>query len=57
MTAVECRMVAILPRASVDRDRLVRTVLAVAAGGGVMPPQLIVRLLEHFRRMQRAGLI
>lgn len=57
ITAVECGVVAILPRASVDRDRLVHSVLAVAAGGGMMPPQLIGRLLEHFRRMQQEVLL
>ncbi|MGW3621387.1 LuxR C-terminal-related transcriptional regulator [Micromonospora arida] len=57
ITAVECQVVAILPRASVDRDRLVRSVLAVAAGGGIMPPQLIGRLLAHFRQMQQEVLL
>jgi DNA-binding NarL/FixJ family response regulator len=57
IVAVECRVVAILPRVSVDRDRLVRSVLAAAAGGGIMPPQLIGKLLEHFRRMQQEVLL
>jgi len=51
--AVECRTVAILPRASVTGDRLVHSVLAAAAGGGVMPPNLIGQLLKHIERLHR----
>ncbi len=52
ITAVECRVVAILPRRSMNRDRLVQSVLKAAAGEGMMPPRLVGQLLEHFRRMQ-----
>lgn len=53
LTAVECRVVAILPRAAVTADRLVHSVLAAAAGGGVMPPNLVGELLKHIERLQR----
>ena len=57
ITAVDCGVVAILPRPSVNRDRLVQCVLAAASGGGMMPPYLIGQLLEHFRWMQREMLL
>ncbi|MCO8275547.1 response regulator transcription factor [Actinoplanes sp. TRM 88003] len=53
MVLVENRVVAIIPRAAVGRERLVHSVLAAADGGGVMPARLMGELLEHFRRMQR----
>ncbi len=53
LTAVECRVVAILPRAAVTAERLVHSVLAAATGGGVMPPNLVGELLKHVERLQR----
>jgi DNA-binding NarL/FixJ family response regulator len=53
LTAVECRVVAILPRAAVTGERLLHSVLAAAAGGGVMPPNLVGELLKHIERLQR----
>nr|WP_296063606.1 response regulator transcription factor [uncultured Actinoplanes sp.] len=53
LTAVECRVVAILPRAAVTAERLAHSVRAAAAGGGVMPPHLVGELLKHVERMQR----
>ncbi|MEU4219785.1 response regulator transcription factor [Actinoplanes sp. NPDC026623] len=53
LTAVECRVVAILPRHAVTADRLAHSVLAAAAGGGVMPPNLVGELLKHIERLQR----
>jgi DNA-binding NarL/FixJ family response regulator len=53
LTAVECRVVAILPRAAVTGERLVHSILAAAAGGGVMPPNLVGELLKHIERLQR----
>jgi DNA-binding NarL/FixJ family response regulator len=53
MTAVECRVVAILPRGAVTADRLAHSVRAAAAGGGVLPPNLVGELLKHVERMQR----
>ncbi|WP_067495036.1 response regulator transcription factor [Actinoplanes sp. TFC3] len=53
LTAVECRVVAILPRAAVTADRLAHSVLAAANGGGVMPPNLVGELLKHIERLQR----
>ncbi|GAA2491333.1 LuxR C-terminal-related transcriptional regulator [Winogradskya consettensis] len=53
LTAVECRVVAILPRAAVTAERLAHSVLAAANGGGVMPPNLVGELLKHIERLQR----
>ncbi|MEU4804572.1 response regulator transcription factor [Actinosynnema sp. NPDC023587] len=53
MTAVECRVVAVLPRAGATGDRVLRSVLAAASGGGVMPPTMVAELLDHVRRLQR----
>ncbi|MBB5958256.1 DNA-binding NarL/FixJ family response regulator [Saccharothrix tamanrassetensis] len=52
-TAVECRVVAILPRAGATGERLLRSVLSAASGGGVMPPNMVAELLDHVRRLQR----
>ncbi|GGK98123.1 helix-turn-helix transcriptional regulator [Mangrovihabitans endophyticus] len=53
LTAVECRVVAILPRPAVTAERLVHSVTAAAVGGGVMPPNLVGELLKHIERLQR----
>ncbi|MFI5494456.1 LuxR C-terminal-related transcriptional regulator [Actinoplanes sp. NPDC051859] len=53
LTVVECRVVAVLPRAAVTPERLAHSVLAAAAGGGVMPPNLVGELLKHIERLQR----
>jgi DNA-binding NarL/FixJ family response regulator len=53
LTAVECRVVAILPRVAVTAERLVHSVLTAAKGGGVMPPNLVGELLKHIERLQR----
>jgi DNA-binding NarL/FixJ family response regulator len=53
LTAVECRVVAILPRGAVTAERLAHSVRAASAGGGVMPPNLVGELLKHVERMQR----
>jgi DNA-binding NarL/FixJ family response regulator len=53
MTAVECRVVAILPRAAVTAERLAHSVRAAAAGGGVQPPKLVGELLKQVDRQKR----
>jgi DNA-binding NarL/FixJ family response regulator len=53
LTAVECRVVAILPRGAVTAERLAHSIRAAAAGGGVMPPNLVGELLKHNERLQR----
>ena len=50
---LECRVVAILPRAATTAERLRHAVLAAAAGGGVMPPNLVGEVLKHLQWLQR----
>lgn len=52
LAAVECHVVAILPRATTG-EQLLGSVLAAADGGAVMPPQLLGELLKHVERLQR----
>jgi DNA-binding NarL/FixJ family response regulator len=52
LTAVECRVVAVLSRVAATGDKLVESVLAAGAGGGVMPPDLLGELLKHVQRLQ-----
>lgn len=53
LTAIECRVVAILPRPMVTAERLARSILAAAFGGGVMPPHLVGELLRHIEQLRR----
>lgn len=53
ITAVDCRVVAIQPRAAITTDRLVDSLVAARDGGGVMPPHLVGELLKHIERLQR----
>ena len=53
LTAVECRVVAVLPRSAVTVERLTKSVRAAAAGGGIMPPNLVGELLKHIEKLQR----
>lgn len=53
LIAVECRVVAVLPRAAVTAERLAHSVLAAANGGGVLPPNLVGELLKHIERLHR----
>lgn len=53
LIAVECRVVAVLPRVAVTADRLAHSVVAAANGGGVLPPNLVGELLKHVERLHR----
>ncbi|GLZ29295.1 helix-turn-helix transcriptional regulator [Lentzea sp. NBRC 105346] len=57
LAAVECKVVAVVPRAAATGERLVRAVESAAAGGGVLPPQLLGELLRHVERVQREVLM
>jgi DNA-binding NarL/FixJ family response regulator len=57
LTAVECRVVAVVPRPAATGERLLQSVLAAASGGGVMPPSLVGELLKHVERLQREVLM
>ncbi|MFI6097740.1 LuxR C-terminal-related transcriptional regulator [Lentzea sp. NPDC051213] len=53
LAAIECRVVAVLPRVAVTTDRLVHSVRAAASGGGVLPPAMLGEVLQHVERLQR----
>jgi DNA-binding NarL/FixJ family response regulator len=52
-TAAECNVVAVLPREAATSDRIEETVLTVAAGGGVLPSNVVGELLSQVERVQR----
>ncbi|MET8759951.1 response regulator transcription factor [Lentzea sp. NPDC004782] len=53
LTAVECRVVAVLPRLAVTGARLAHSIRTAAAGGGVLPSALLGELLKHLEHLQR----
>lgn len=53
LTAVNRGVAAIIPRASLNVEYLVRSIVATANGGGVMPPRLLGQLLKHLTHLQR----
>ncbi|HWO59561.1 MAG TPA: response regulator transcription factor [Umezawaea sp.] len=53
LAVVECGVVAILPRAAVTGDQLVDSIMAAAAGNGVMPRDILGKLLKRVEMLQR----
>ncbi|MET0237991.1 MAG: response regulator transcription factor [Kibdelosporangium sp.] len=53
LTVVECRVVAILPKKTVTGAQLVDSVLAAADGNGVMPRDVLGKLLRRVEVLQR----
>lgn len=53
LTAVECRVVAVLPRYSTNSDRLIESVHAAMNGHGVLPPDLLGTLLDQVKRLKQ----
>ncbi|WP_329191579.1 MULTISPECIES: helix-turn-helix transcriptional regulator [unclassified Streptomyces] len=54
--AIECGVTAVLRRTEADQDRLLRLVLAIANGEGVLPGDLLAKLLDHVGVLQRSSL-
>ncbi|MEU6977740.1 MULTISPECIES: response regulator transcription factor [unclassified Streptomyces] len=54
--AIDCGVTAVLRRAEADQDRLLRLVLAMANGEGVLPGDLLAKLLSHVGSLQRSAL-
>lgn len=50
--AVESGVVVVLPKTRTSGEALVEAVLAAAAGRGVLPPEMLGRLLDSIRRLQ-----
>ncbi|WP_026361420.1 helix-turn-helix transcriptional regulator [Amycolatopsis nigrescens] len=53
LTAVECNVVAVLPRAGVTGDRIESAVRTAAGGGAVLPSKMLGELLKQVERIQR----
>jgi DNA-binding NarL/FixJ family response regulator len=52
VAAVECRVVAVLPRGATSVDALAGAVLTAGRGGGLLPPDLLGALLGQVRRLR-----
>ncbi|MEU9704220.1 LuxR C-terminal-related transcriptional regulator [Streptomyces sp. NPDC047981] len=55
-TMIECSVAAVLRRSEADQDRLVHLVTALAKGEGVLPGDLLGKLLAHVSSLQRTVL-
>ncbi|WP_433872826.1 response regulator transcription factor [Saccharopolyspora sp. CA-218241] len=53
VVAVECNVVAVLPREAATADRIEHAVRTAATGGGVLPPSVLGELLRQFEQVQR----
>lgn len=53
LAAVECGLAAVLPLTGLAIPELIRTVLAVRSGDGMLPPHVQGTLLAHLQRMRR----
>lgn len=53
LSAVESRVVAVLPRTAATGTRLIDSVIASAKGAGMMPPDLLGELLKQVDHLQR----
>ncbi|NGO12168.1 response regulator transcription factor [Streptomyces sp. HC44] len=53
LTAVECNVVAVLPRAAATYDRIEEAVLTAASGGGQLPSNMLGELIRQIERIQR----
>ncbi|TCO55783.1 helix-turn-helix transcriptional regulator [Actinocrispum wychmicini] len=52
-TTVECGVAAVIRRSEANQDRLVSVITALARGEGVLPGDLLGRLLDQVGRLQR----
>ncbi|MFI6978916.1 response regulator transcription factor [Embleya sp. NPDC050154] len=55
-TMIECGVAAVLRRSEADQDRLVHLVTAMANGEGVLPGDLLGKLLDYVGSLQRTVL-
>ncbi|NUS10030.1 MAG: response regulator transcription factor [Streptomyces sp.] len=53
---IECGVAAVLRRAEADQDRLLHLVLAIANGEGVLPGDMLGKLLTHVASLHRSAL-
>jgi DNA-binding NarL/FixJ family response regulator len=52
-TTVECGVAAVVRRADVSQDSLVRMISAITRGEGVLPGDMLGQLLDHVGQLQR----
>jgi DNA-binding NarL/FixJ family response regulator len=52
---IECGVAAVLRRAEADQDRLLHLVLAIANGEGVLPGDMLGKLLTHVASLHRSA--
>jgi DNA-binding NarL/FixJ family response regulator len=52
MSAVECRVVAVLHRRTATEERLIDAINLAATGAGVLPPNLLGELLRQMQNLQ-----
>jgi DNA-binding NarL/FixJ family response regulator len=53
LTAIECRVVAVLPRNAATGERLIHALIAATTGRGILPSNLLGTLLAQVERLQR----
>jgi DNA-binding NarL/FixJ family response regulator len=53
LSAVESRVVGVVPRAMASEETIHRAVLGAAAGSGMLSPKLVGELIKHIERIQR----
>lgn len=52
-TTVECGVAAVVRRADVSQDSLIRMITAITRGEGVLPGDMLGQLLDHVGQLQR----
>ncbi|MBP2330575.1 DNA-binding NarL/FixJ family response regulator [Kibdelosporangium banguiense] len=57
LTAVECGVVAVLPREAATCERIEDAVTTAATGGGMLPTNILGHLLKHIEHIQRDVLL
>jgi DNA-binding NarL/FixJ family response regulator len=53
LTAVECNVVAVLPRPAATSERIEEAVLTAVTGGGLLPATMVGELIRQVERLQR----
>ncbi|SDX19074.1 DNA-binding response regulator, NarL/FixJ family, contains REC and HTH domains [Saccharopolyspora shandongensis] len=54
-TTIECGVAAVLRRSEADQDRMVGLITALVRGEGMLPGDMLGRLLDHVGKLQRSA--
>lgn len=54
-TSIECGVAAVLRRRDADQDRIVGLITALIRGEGILPGDMLARLLDHVGSLQRSA--